>query len=77
MELLGEGGQRPRQVDYICKGGPTADIWPGSKGAPDWRVVNFSFCSFVVPKRPVLWYVIYSICVWFIEMGAGVLRVNC
>ena len=43
MELLQENSQRPQQVDYICKKGPTVDIWLDSKGAPDWGVVIFFF----------------------------------
>ena len=27
MELLREGGRRPRQVDYISKKGPIIDVW--------------------------------------------------
>ena len=34
MELQQENSQRPKQVDYICKKGPTADVWLGSKGTP-------------------------------------------
>ena len=41
MELLHENSPRPQQVDYIVKKNPSADVWPDSKGTPDWRVINF------------------------------------
>ena len=40
MELLQENCQRTQQVDYICRKGPTADVWLDSQVAPNWRVVN-------------------------------------
>ena len=43
MELLHESSQRPQQVDYICKKGPTADVWLDSKSALDCCVVNVGF----------------------------------
>ena len=35
MELLREGGRRPRQVDYISKKDPIIDVWLDSKYTPD------------------------------------------
>ena len=31
MELLRGDSQRPQRVDYICKEGPTADVWLDSR----------------------------------------------
>ena len=59
MELLHENSQRPEQVDYICKKGPTADVWLDSKGGPGWHVVIF--CLFWDPEEPLFsnaWYAV-------------------
>ena len=40
MELLHENSLQPQQVDYICKKGPTADVWLDSNNPSDERVVN-------------------------------------
>ena len=52
MENVHKNSHRPQQVDYICQKGPTADVWLGSKGAPDLRVVVFFF--FWDPEAPLL-----------------------
>ena len=52
MELLHENSQQPQQVDYICKSGPTADVWLDSKGGPGWHVAIFLFVYFGIPKYP-------------------------
>ena len=56
MEFLHENSQRPQQVDYIYKKGPTSNVWLESKGAPDWRVVTFVclfVCLFWDPEAPL------------------------
>ena len=37
MELHRENSRRPQQVDYICKKGPTTDVWLDFKCTPSWR----------------------------------------
>ena len=53
MELLHENNQRPQQADYICRKGPTADVWLDSEGDPGWHVVIFFFCLFWDPEAPL------------------------
>ena len=53
MEVLHKNSQRPQQVDYICKKGPIADVWLGSKGAPRLGDVNFIVFSFGGPGAPL------------------------
>ena len=65
MELFRRGSQRPRRVDYICKKGPAADVWPDSGGAPDWCDVNFIVFFFWASQgAPVFWYIVCSIYIW-------------
>ena len=59
MELLHENSQWPQQVDYICKAGPTADVWLDSKGGPGWHVVIFLFVYFGISKYPC--FLIHSV----------------
>ena len=52
MELLYENSQQSQQVDYICKNGPTGDVWLDYKDGPGWHVVSFLFFYFEIPKHP-------------------------